>query len=98
MLSNHHRSGVLNLGIWSDKFIYWWFSPISEQVFGVFYAAPMYDSAVYLSFLSIVPGMSVFLIKLETDYSQAYERFFQNVLNKNPYLPLGIVNFRWSMR
>ena len=71
-----------NLGMWSDKFIYWWFSSVSIQISGFFYAAPIYDAAVYLSFLSVVPGMAVFLIKLETDYAENYERFFHYVINK----------------
>jgi uncharacterized membrane protein len=71
-----------NLGIWSDKFIFWWFSPIQVHVAGILYAAPVYDMAVYLSFLSLVPGLAIFLVNLETDYAIKCERFIQRILGK----------------
>lgn len=84
-----------NLGMWADKIIYWWFSPMGEPVSRFFRSAPVYDAAVYLSFLSIVPGMAVFLIKLETDYAERYELFLEVVLNQKP---LGeIENAKWGM-
>ena len=71
-----------NLGIWVDKFLFWWLDPGAVQVSGMLYAAPVYDRVVYFSFLTIVPGMAVFLLKLETDFSIANEAFFQHVLRK----------------
>ncbi|WP_269539441.1 exopolysaccharide Pel transporter PelG [Cerasicoccus fimbriatus] len=58
-----------NLGIWSDKLIYWYFSPFQVHLGGVLYACPVYDVAVYLSFLSIVPGMAVFLLTIESSFA-----------------------------
>ncbi|MGB0579787.1 MAG: exopolysaccharide Pel transporter PelG [Limisphaerales bacterium] len=71
-----------NLGIWIDKFLFWWVDLSAVQVSGILYAAPVYDRVVYFSFLTIVPGMAVFLLKLETDFSVANEAFFQHVLRK----------------
>jgi len=71
-----------NLGIWIDKFLFWWAADDAEQVSGILYAAPVYDRVVYFSFLTIVPGMAVFLLRLETDFARANETFFQHVLRK----------------
>ncbi len=71
-----------NFGIWIDKFLFWWLDDKAVQVSGILYAAPVYDRVVYFSFLTIVPGMSVFLLKLETEFSAANESFFQHVLRK----------------
>lgn len=71
-----------NLGIWVDKFLFWWLDPASVQVSGILYAAPVYDRVVYFSFLTIVPGMAVFLLKLETEFAIANKAFFQHVLRK----------------
>ena len=71
-----------NFGIWIDKFLFWWLDPAAVQVSGILYAAPVYDRVVYFSFLTIVPGMAVFLLKLETDFAIANESFFQHVLRK----------------
>ena len=71
-----------NFGIWVDKFLFWWLDPGSVQISGILHAAPVYDRVVYFSFLTIVPGMAVFLLKLETDFAIANESFFQHVLRK----------------
>ncbi len=71
-----------NAGIWIDKFLFWWFDPGAEQVSGILYTSPIYDRVVYFSFLTIVPGMAVFLLKLETEFSIANEKFYTHVLKK----------------
>ncbi len=71
-----------NLGIWIDKFLFWWIDPAADHVAGILRAAPVYDRVVYFSFLTIVPGMAVFLLKLETEFSIANENFFDHVLKK----------------
>jgi uncharacterized membrane protein len=71
-----------NLGIWIDKFLFWWMDPAADHISGMLYAAPVYDRVVYFSFLTIVPGMAVFLLKLETDFASANKAFFQHVLRK----------------
>ncbi len=67
---------VYNLGIWIDKPVYWWLSSHGYEVAGALWAAPLYDEAVYLSFLSVAPGMAVFLLSVETTFARHYERFF----------------------
>lgn len=71
-----------NFGIWIDKALHWWLSPHSHQISGALYASPLYDQAVFLSFLSIVPGMAVFLMTLETTFASLYTEFFRLVVNK----------------
>ncbi|MCF3651882.1 exopolysaccharide Pel transporter PelG [Synoicihabitans lomoniglobus] len=73
---------VYNLGIWIDKPLHWWLSTDGAQVAGLMWAAPLYDEAVYLSFLSVAPGMAVFLLSVETSFALHYERFFRQVTGK----------------
>lgn len=73
-----------NLGLWVDKFVFWWFSPVSDHLGGIYHVCPVYDIAVYLSFLSIAPGMAVFLIKLETDVAFAMDRLSRGILHGSP--------------
>jgi uncharacterized membrane protein len=80
-----------NLGVWADKLIFWWFSPIGEQVSGVLYSAPLYDAAVCLSFLTIIPGMTVFLLEMETEYAIRYQAFMDAVLKQQT---LGVIQRR----
>ena len=68
-----------NLGIWIDKFLFWWLSQSRVQVAGALYAAPDYDLAIYLSLLSIAPGMAVFILQVETDFSEKFHTYFKTV-------------------
>ena len=68
-----------NLGIWIDKFLFWWMSHSSVQVSGRLYAAPDYDLAIYLSLLSIVPGMAVFILQVETSFAEKFQAYFDKV-------------------
>ncbi|NNC89369.1 MAG: exopolysaccharide Pel transporter PelG [Akkermansiaceae bacterium] len=83
-------AGLLyNAGLWIDKLLFWWFSPGSVQVRGAMFSAPDYDVAVYLSVLSIVPGMAVFCLKLETGFAENFTRYFKQL---NGGSSLGTLN------
>lgn len=79
-----------NLGIWIDKFLYWWADPRADQVAGILYASPIYDRVVYFSFLTIVPGMAVFLLKLETEFALANSQFYDMVLRKGTFAQVEV--------
>ncbi|MEZ5299079.1 MAG: exopolysaccharide Pel transporter PelG [Verrucomicrobiales bacterium] len=67
---------LYSLGIWIDKFLFWHLSHQNIEVSGALHAAPEYDMAIYLSLLSIAPGLAVFVLRLETDFAERYEAFF----------------------
>lgn len=73
-----------NLGLWIDKIIYWAFSPASVHIGGIYHVCPVYDIAVYLSFVSIAPGMAVFLIKFEADFALAMESLTRHIVRGSP--------------
>ncbi len=68
-----------NLGLWIDKFIFWWSSTTSIPIIGWLRASPIYDMPVFLAYLSIIPGMAVFLVKMETDFVDFYDDFYDAV-------------------
>lgn len=67
-----------NLGIWVDKILFWWFSQQNIRVSGFMHASIAYDMSIYLSLLSIVPGLAVFFLRLETSFDESYQRFFKS--------------------
>lgn len=71
-----------NLGIWIDKFLFWWADPKSVQISGFLFSAPVYDPVVYFSFLSILPGISFFLLKVETGLVYHMADFVDKILNR----------------
>jgi uncharacterized membrane protein len=70
-------TGVLyNLAIWSDKFIFW-FNPLtSVEIIAPLRGSPIYDIPIFLAYLSIIPGMAVFLLRMETDFVEQYTKFY----------------------
>ncbi len=76
-------AGLLyNVGIWADKIIFWRFAQGPELMGGILYVMPLYDQAVYLGFLSIIPGMAVFLLRLESEFAHYYEEYFKKVTGR----------------
>ncbi|HZX31522.1 MAG TPA: exopolysaccharide Pel transporter PelG [Rhodocyclaceae bacterium] len=70
---------LYNLGIWADKFLFWFYPGTSEPVIGHLRASIIYDLPVFLAYLSIIPGMAVFMVRIETDFVEYYDRFYDAV-------------------
>lgn len=68
-----------NLGVWIDKLIFWFYNDTSISIIGPLRASPIYDIPVFLAYLSIIPGMAVLLVKMETDFVDYYDRFYDAV-------------------
>ena len=70
---------LYNLAIWADKIVFWFHPDTSQAVIGPLRASVIYDLPVFLAYLSIIPGMAVFLTRMETDFVEYYERFYTTV-------------------
>ena len=68
-----------NLGIWVDKFMFWSIPHTSQEIIGPLRASLIYDLPVFLSYLSIIPGMAIFLLRMETDFVEYYDSFYHAV-------------------
>jgi len=68
-----------NLGVWVDKFIFWFTADTSQAVIGPLRASVIYDLPVFLAYLSIIPGMAIFLVRMETDFVEYYDAFYNAV-------------------
>lgn len=73
-------SGFLyNLAVWLDKILFWFYPGTGQAVIGPLHASVIYDLPVFLAYLSILPGMAVFLMRMETDFVEYYDRFYTQV-------------------
>lgn len=74
-------TGVLfNLGIWADKFVFWFSPSTSMKIIGSLRASPIYDLPIFLAYLSIIPGMAVFLLRMETEFVEFYHYFYNTAI------------------
>lgn len=67
------------LGIWIDKFVFWFVPVTSEAIIGPLRASIIYDLPIFLAYLFILPGMAVFLVAMEADFAEQHERFYRAV-------------------
>jgi uncharacterized membrane protein len=73
-------SGFLfNLGAWVDKLMFWYHPSTGQAVIGPLHASVIYDFPIFLSYLSIIPGMAIFLVRIETDFVEYYTKFYDAV-------------------
>lgn len=69
---------VYNLAIWIDKFIMWG-APESFALDNGLVTNPIYDSATFLAYLTVVPAMSRFVMDVETAFFEHYRNFYQEI-------------------
>jgi uncharacterized membrane protein len=79
---------LYNAGVWIDKLIFWWNPSTSRQVVGPFCSSEVYDLPIFLAYLTIVPGMAVFLVRVETDFAERHAAFYAAVRGGAPLLRL----------
>jgi uncharacterized membrane protein len=70
-----------NLGIWADKFVFW-FAPDSRLSVPWFRTNDLYEGPVFFSYLTIVPTLALFLIKVETVFYEHYRQYYAKVVGK----------------
>lgn len=68
-----------NLGVWIDKYVFWYTPSTGTPVIGPFNASLIYDMPIFLAYLSIIPGMAAFLVRMETDFVEYYQKFYDAV-------------------
>lgn len=68
-----------NLAIWADKIVFWYHPFTGSRVIGPLHASVIYDLPIFLAYLVILPGMAVFLVRMETDFVEYYDKFYDGV-------------------
>jgi polysaccharide biosynthesis protein PelG len=70
---------LFNAAIWADKFLFWANPVTSDKLIGPIRYSVVYDVPIFIAYLSLIPGMAVFFVRIETDFAEAYERFYTAV-------------------
>jgi polysaccharide biosynthesis protein PelG len=70
---------LFNIAVWADKFVFWTNPVTSVQLIGPVRYSIVYDVPIFVSYLSVVPGVAVFFVRIEADFAAAYDRYFSAV-------------------
>ena len=85
----------LNAGVWIDKMIFWW-SHEGEVINGAVMSYRLYETCTFIAYLTVVPSMGFFLIKIETDFYESFREFFQAISEKKAYAPIHQIKSEMS--
>lgn len=72
-----------NAAIWSDKWLMW-MAPESIQLPSLMRIFPAYDHAMFLAIVFTVPAFVLFVVSVETNFFNHYQRFFGDILEHRP--------------
>lgn len=50
----------------------------------LFYTHFPYDSAMFFAYITIVPALALFLVRVETEFYTEYKAYFGGILAKDP--------------
>lgn len=81
-------AALYNIGIWADKFVFWFSGPTGYNLHGSLYISPIYDIPVFVAYLLIIPSLAMFTVKVETSFYVQYKKYFLSILNKHPLVSL----------
>ncbi len=79
-----------NMGAWADKFVFWYHPLTGYPVIGRIHASVVYDLPIFMAYLSIIPGMAIFFYRLEADFADKYDKFYDAVLHNGT---LSVIEF-----
>ncbi len=72
----------LNLGIWIDKILFWFSKEDGKQVVSLFYNDENYGSPVFIAYLTMIPVLTLFLVRIETSFYIYYKKYFNAIDTK----------------
>jgi polysaccharide biosynthesis protein PelG len=67
------------IGAWVDKWVVW-LSPFGTQIQNGLLHAPLYDSAMFVSYLVVIPAYAAFVVHLEVKFFRNYRLFYSSIL------------------
>ncbi|WP_320169599.1 exopolysaccharide Pel transporter PelG [Maridesulfovibrio sp.] len=73
-----------NMAIWIDKILFW-FAPDSRMVVPYLRTHNMYEGPIFFAYLTIVPSLAIFLVKVETNFYEHYHDYFAKIVSKKDF-------------
>lgn len=75
---------LFNLAIWVDKIMFW-FAPDSRMIVPYLRTHDMYEGPIFFAYMTIVPTLAIFLVKVETKFYEHYHDYFAKIVSKKEF-------------
>ncbi len=82
---------LYTLGLWIDD-ILMWFSYVGVSIYDTYLYAPLYDNAIFLAYLTIIPTMVLFIVSIETEFYDSYKGYYRLVNGAGTYKEILLAN------
>lgn len=69
------------IGFYAHSFVFWSFPETNHIIENTYVYSPVYDIPSFYAFLSIIPTMVIFIVKIETAFYEKYKNYFFLVNN-----------------
>ncbi len=79
------------LGLWIDD-ILMWFSYVGVSIYDTYLYAPLYDNAIFLAYLTIIPTMVLFIVSIEIEFYDTYKGYYRLVNGIGTYKEILLAN------
>ncbi|MBW0446152.1 histidine kinase [bacterium M00.F.Ca.ET.228.01.1.1] len=70
---------LFNIGVWLDKFMFWYAPGTGARVVGPLRASVIYDLPIFIAYVCVMPGMATFLVRIEAHFVEFYDAFYNAV-------------------
>ncbi|GAB6077477.1 hypothetical protein JCM8795_01630 [Hydrogenobaculum acidophilum] len=67
------------IGVWIDKYLFWFSEETSKKVIGNMTSSPFYDIPITLAYISLLPGISALFLYTETEFFEYYDLYYSAV-------------------
>ncbi|TVM19248.1 hypothetical protein DPQ33_02495 [Oceanidesulfovibrio indonesiensis] len=74
-----------NLGIWMDKIVFWVADEGARTIRPYLVTHDLYEGPVFVAYLTVVPALAIFLLKMETRFYECYRRYYARVVEKSSF-------------
>lgn len=79
------------MGLWIDD-ILMWFSFVGVNIYRTYLYAPLYDNAIFLAYLTIIPTMVLFIVSIETEFYDTYKKYYSLTNGGGTYKQILLAN------
>lgn len=79
------------LGFWIDKFLFWMNDNTGFMIFDPLRLSPLYDLPMFLSYITVIPAASAFLLQIEANFALKYPRYMQAIFQRKTLEEISVM-------
>lgn len=79
------------MGFWIDKYLFWFNPYTGYQVFPPLRLSPVYDVPMFIAMLSMIPGVTIFMLLLESEFALIYPKVMQAIFNQKTLAEIDVI-------